>query len=100
MRAAKNDPLQIGANALANSSRTPVGKSDLIAILATGDGPGHLVRALFEDCSMESLDRMAMEAGLTAAQIRAAYLFARTRHQARNADMEGDVDQFESRGRR
>jgi hypothetical protein len=94
MKTITDDPLQIGANALANSSPTPVGKSELIAILATGDGPGHLVRALFEDCSLESLDRMAMEAGLTAAQIRAAYLVARVRHRARNADMEGDAAQF------
>jgi hypothetical protein len=94
MKTIKDDPLQIGVNALANCSRIPVCKSDLIAILATGDGPGHLVRALFEDCSLESLDRMAMEAGLTAAQVRAAYLVARMRHRASNADVEGEAAQI------
>jgi hypothetical protein len=94
MKAMKDDPFQIGANALANSSPTPVGKSELIAILATGDGPGHLMRAVFEDCSLESLDRMAMEADLTAAQIRAAYLVARARHRARNADMEVEAAEY------
>jgi len=80
----------IGLNALSNSSRKPVGGPELLAILMTGDGPGHLVRALFEDCSLESLERMAMEAGMTPAQLHASYLVARARHYARNSEMEGD----------
>jgi hypothetical protein len=90
MKATKRDPLQIGANALANSSRTSVERSDVMAILTTGDGPGHLVRALFEDCSLEALERMASEAGMTTAQLRSAYRIARDRHLARNAEMESD----------
>jgi hypothetical protein len=90
----EDDPLLIGVSALANSSRTPIDRSEVLAILSTGDGPGHLVRALFEDCTLESLDRMAIGAGLTSAQVRAAYLIARTRHQARNSEMESEVVPF------
>lgn len=90
----RNDPMRIGLNALSNSSRAPLHRSDLLAILTTGDGPGHLVRALFEDCSLESLKRMAMEAGMTPPQLRAAYHIARARHAARNAEMEGDEVTF------
>jgi hypothetical protein len=94
MTAMEDDPLQIGVSALANSSRTPIDRSEVLAILTTGDGPGHLVRALFEDCTLESIDRMAIGAGLTGAQVRAAYLVARTRHQARNPDMESEEVPF------
>ncbi len=84
----------IGLNALSNSSRNSVGMSDLLAILATGDGPANLVRALFEDCSLESLERMAMQAGMTTAQLRNSYLAAKARHAAKNAEMEGDEIAF------
>jgi len=83
-----DDPLQIGLNALSNASQTTIDRSDLIAILKTGDGPGHLVRALFEDCSFESLDRMAIMAALSRPGLRAAYGVASLRHGARNADFE------------
>jgi hypothetical protein len=86
----KDDVFAIGANALANSGGGAVDKAGLIAILATGDGPGHLVRALFEDCSAETLDRMAMAAGLSSAQLRTAYRFAKARHGAANADIENE----------
>ena len=68
---------QIGLNAMANSSRMPVDADMLVRILSTGDGPGNLVRALFEDCDLESLDRMAAVAGLSPRQLRAAYAIAR-----------------------
>ena len=82
------DPLQIGLNALSNSSRRPVSRSELLAILATGEGPGHLVRAVFEDCSYETLESMAMSAGRSRSQILTAYRTARRRHGARNTDIE------------
>jgi hypothetical protein len=82
------DPFQTGLNALANSSRVPVGRSELLAILSTGDGSGNLVRALFGDCSLESLEKMAMQAGITTEQLRSAYRLARARHSARNLAME------------
>ncbi len=84
------DPFQIGLSAMSNCSRAPVELSDLLPILASGDGPAHLTRALFEDCSFDSLDSMAMAAGLSPAQLRAAYAVARERHGVRNADLEED----------
>jgi hypothetical protein len=90
----KDDVFAIGANALANAGGGLVEQASLIAILATGDGPGHLVRALFEDCSAETLDRMAMAAGLSRDQIRSAYLFAKAHHGAANADIEGEDPRF------
>jgi len=84
----------IGARALANVGGGPIDKAGLIAILATGEGPGHSVRALSEDCSAEKLDRRAMAAGLSTAQIRAAYRFARVRHGAANADIESEDPGF------
>jgi hypothetical protein len=85
-----HDVFAIGANALANVGGAAIDKTGLIEILSTGDGPGHLVRALFEDCSAETLDRMAIAAGLTIAQIRTAYRFAKVRHGAANADIEAE----------
>jgi hypothetical protein len=88
-----DDPLQIGANALANSSRTPIERSQVVDILRTGDGLGHLVRALFEDCSRESLERMAMHIGVTSAQLHLAYQQARRNYAAMNVEMEDDESQ-------
>ncbi len=88
------DAFQAGINALANASRTPVRKEDLTGILATGDGPGHLVRALFEDCSLETLDRMAAAAGLSARRMRTAYSFARKKHGAKNPELEPEDTGF------
>jgi hypothetical protein len=65
----KNDPLAIGVNALTNASKTPVDETDVIRILTTGDGPGDLVRALFEDCSFETLERIDIVAGVSTAQM-------------------------------
>jgi hypothetical protein len=85
------DPrFQVGVNAIANSSVKPIGVAEIIAILSTGEGPGHLVRALFEDCSVESLDRMALAANVSPQQLRAAYRRARTLHHARNAELEAE----------
>ena len=75
-------------NAVANSSRTPVSESQILAMLATGDGPGHLVRALFGDCSFETLDRLGAEHGVARATIRRAYAHARATHAAVNEDFE------------
>ncbi len=75
-------------NAVSNSSRTPVAEDEILAILATGDGPGHLVRALFGDCSFETLDRLGAAHGLARATIRAAYAHARARHAAFNTELE------------
>ena len=84
----KRNVFQIGANALANSSGTPIEMEQVITILRTGDGPGHLVRALFEDCSLDSLDEMAAAAGMSPRELRFAYAAAREKHRACNREIE------------
>lgn len=78
-------------NAVSNSSRTPISDTDVIAILATGDGPGHLVRALFGDCSFETLDRLGAGHGIARSTIRSAYSYARRKHAAVNDDLEQEA---------
>ena len=89
-RPANSDSVAIALNALSNSSRGPVSEAEIVSILATGDGPGHLVRALFGDCAFETLDRLGAHAGLSRAEIRAAYAHAKRVHAAANADFEAD----------
>lgn len=84
------DVFAIAVNALSNASRNPVSEADVRSILTTGDGPGHLVRALFGDCAFETLDRLGMRAGLSRAEIRKAYAFAKRVHAAANADLEAE----------
>ena len=84
------DAVAIASNALSNSSSAPVSEADVLSILTTGDGPGHLVRALFGDCAFETLDRIGAQAGLSRAGIRTAYAFAKRVHAAANADLEAE----------
>jgi len=84
----KRDVFWIGLNALHNASEASISQNDLVNILKTGDGVPHLVRALFEDCSFESLDRMGAAAGLTSKQIVSAYLTAKVLHKVKNSDFE------------
>ena len=82
-------------SAVSNSSRTPVSEDQILAILATGDGPGHLVRALFGDCSFDTLDQLGAEHGIARATIRTAYEHARTTHAAANEGLDqGRRDAF------
>ena len=82
------DPMTTARNAVENSSRTPVADADILAMLATGEGPGHLVRALFEDCAFETLDRLGAAHGLSRATIESAYAVARRTHAAYNEGLE------------
>ena len=82
----KNDPFAIARNAITNASRLNVTRAEIEAMLATGDGTPHQVRALFEGCSMETLERLAAQCGLSPSQLRAAMRVARARHAAANAD--------------
>ena len=79
----------VGLSAMKNASRDEVCVEDLLAILSTGNGPGHLVRALFGDCTWETLDRMSLAAGLSRASLHAAYATAKSRHHAANAEIDG-----------
>ena len=80
--------LAAARHVVANASRAPVSDDQILAILATGDGPGHLVRALFQDCTFETLDRLGAEHGVARSVIRSACAHARRVHAAINADLE------------
>ena len=80
--------LQIVANAVSNATSHVVSSRDIRNILATGDGPGNIVRALFSDCSAETLQRQAAAWEVPMPQLNAAYLKAKTEHKAANADFE------------
>ena len=84
--------LATALNAVSNSSREAITEDDLTGMLRTGDGKGHLVRALFEDCSRETLERIASSLGLTSKQLVAAYGQAKTNHHASNEDLENCPD--------
>jgi len=84
----KRDVFWIGLNALHNASEESISQNDLVNILKTDDGVPHLVRTLFEDCSLESLDSMGAAAGLTSKQIVSAYRTAKALHKVKNADLE------------
>jgi hypothetical protein len=81
-----------GLNALANCSRTPVNERDVTSIITRGDGPGHLVRALFEDCSLETLQKISFEIGLSNEQLTQSYRIAKRVHHAANPDFDNALE--------
>lgn len=83
-----NPAMQTALNAMANSSRTPVSEEILLQIVRTGDGPGHLVRALFGDCSAITLDRLGIALGLPLSHVRDAYSVAKRLHNASNSELD------------
>ena len=83
----KYDPYAAAYNAITNGTRDEVTPQQIEAMLRAGDGPGHLVCGLFEDCSMETLERLAMHCGLSPSGLRQAMRTARARHGAANADL-------------
>ena len=87
----------IVCSAVANVTNAHPTREAIVAILRTGDGDppgaqGHLVRALFEDCALETLQRLAMECGLDDAELRASMMVASARHAAVNADCLPEAD--------
>ena len=85
------DRIATALNALANASREPVSEADLLSILSTGDGPGHLVRALFGACSFDTLDRLGAALGLSRDRGRQSYARAKARHGAANSDLDAEA---------
>ena len=77
-----------GLNALSNCSRKSVTEHEMIQIIQTGDGKGNLVRALFEDCSLETLEKIAFSIGATSIQLAQAYKIAKTIHGASNEELD------------
>ncbi len=86
------DGIATALNALANASPEPVSEADLLPILSTGDGPGHLVRALFGDCSFDTLDRLGAALGLSRDRVRQSYARAKARYGAANSDLDAEND--------
>ncbi len=82
------DVMQGALNAVTNASRRPVAVAEIVDMLRTGDGQGHLVRALFGDCGIETLARLGDAAGMSLGKVRASYRQAKERHGARNPDFE------------
>ena len=78
----------IGLNAISNASKADVTEETLFSVLRTGNGSAAMVRALFGDCSLETLDGLAAEAGMTRSALEAAYATAKTLHAAANADFD------------
>lgn len=95
MRDMRQDVFSIAFNAVGNASNTAVARQDIIDMLATGDGDGGQVRALFGDCSFETLERLGLAAGISSSSIKSAYRYARTHHAAANADLEAMGDDKE-----
>ncbi len=85
--------IQTALNAVSNSSRAAVTIEDVLGMLATGEGQGHRVRALFEDCSRETLIKIAVSMGLNESQLLAAYINAKTKHYAANEELDACLAQ-------
>ena len=84
----KFDPFAIARNAVANSSNRPVSDVEIGTALATGTGAGHVVRAIFDDCSLETLLTMADEVKLSRKRLVEAYQTAKQTHAAINEAFE------------
>ena len=80
----------IGLSAVSNASNVDVTEETMISVLRTGDGPGGIVRALFGDCSLETLERLGAESGMTRQDLNASYATAKARHAAANAEFDED----------
>ena len=78
----------IGLSAVSNASNVDVTEETMMSVLRTGDGPGGIVRALFGDCSLETLERLGAELGMTRRDLDASYATAKVLHAAANAEFE------------
>lgn len=88
MGAIIDNPIQLALNAISNASRVPISEAEAAQVLSTGDGHGSHVRALFGDCSAETLARLAMHVGVEPETLKEAYANAKSRHAASNEDLE------------
>ena len=84
----KHDPFAAALNAISNASRLPVNEALIGAMLASGDGHGSHVRALFGDCALETLERLCAATGVSPPQLLRAYGTARRLHAAANAELD------------
>ena len=82
------DFLQGIINAVDNASQTPAQIAEIAEIIRTGDGAPSHVRAIFGDCPLPTLLNAAEHYGVSSKQLARAWLFARRRHKAANAEMD------------
>ena len=83
-----NDPAEIALNAISNASRIPVRRADLKRLLATGEGEGSHLRALFGDVDLHTLLRLATRFDIDDRTLAGAYAHARKGAAAANADLD------------
>ena len=86
------DVIAVGLNAVSNSSRVDVTEAMMMSVLRTGDGQGGMVRALFGDCSLETLERLSATAGMSSWDLQTAYRIAKALHAAINSELEDVLD--------
>ena len=75
-------------DAVSHASRVEIIEETIMSPLRTGDGPGGMVRALFGDCSLETLDRLCAEAGMSLSDLSRSYRRARAIHAAINSELD------------
>ncbi|MGO9740850.1 MAG: hypothetical protein ACLPN5_04935 [Roseiarcus sp.] len=88
------DPASTAISAIENASRVPVRREDLGRLLATGEGEGSHLRALFSDVDLHTLLRLASELGVDDETLVRAYAWARATAAAANADLDEYAQPF------
>jgi hypothetical protein len=83
-----NDPAAIALNAIGNASRIPVRRENLARLLATGEGEGSHLRALFGDVDLHTLLRLATLLAIDDPMLARAYARARATAAAANAELD------------
>lgn len=82
------NPMRTALNAVTNASTEAVTAEDVLAMLRTGTGVPHQVRALFSDCDFDTLDRICAAHDISRTLLRAAYARARRETAAANCGFE------------
>jgi hypothetical protein len=82
------DPTRAALNAIENASTIPIARDDLPRLLATGEGEGSHLRALFGDVDLHTLLSLATLFGIDDPTLARAYARARRQAAAANADLD------------
>ncbi len=91
-RSSTANVMAIALNAVSNVSSVDVTEETVMSVLRTGDGPGGMVRALFGHCSLETLERLSAEAGMSSAALRSSYRRAKALHAAINGELDVETE--------
>ncbi len=94
MSAKTFDPAATALNAIENASRVPVRREDLGRLLATGEGEGSHLRALFGDVDLHTLCRLADRLGVDDFTLARSYARARETAAAANAELDEFAAQY------